>query len=130
MECSSILMYLMQNSNSRREWLKNTGLAFVSGLVASGNFLLFRMLFVRVPDVRFIGVSPWRSKSSLPTFTEGHRYMTADIYQPLYRKLAERENLAATNFLRDLPVSMLPVKVGVSSVLTLLLPPSPTIAKT
>lgn len=100
-------MYLMQNSNSRREWLKNSGLALVSGLVASGNSLAFSdairpsadgMIHLDKNENPF-GVSPLALKSMQATLTEGHRYMTADVYQPLYQKLADRENLTPNNFL-------------------------------
>ncbi len=97
----------MRNLNSRREWLKNSGLAVMSSLVASRNSLAFSdairpsadgMIHLDKNENPF-GVSPLALKAMQDTLTEGHRYMTPNVYQPLYQKLADREMLSPNNFL-------------------------------
>jgi len=97
----------MENLNTRREWLKKSSLAALVGLASSGPSLAFSDRIRPSADgmIRLdknenpFGVSPLALKAMQDTLTNGYRYMTPALYQQLFRKLADREQLGPENFI-------------------------------
>ena len=98
---------IMQNLNSRREWLKKSGLTVLSGLAASSSTLAFSdKIRISADDMIHLdknenpfGVSPMAKKALQESISEGHRYLLSGTREKLIQKLAERENLNTSNFL-------------------------------